>query len=234
MTDHAEYCRQIEAHLCRRNDGHLIRITGPVFEQVCGWAARGVPLKLAFRGIDQYCDRYYAKGPRRRPVRVEFCEADILDVFDDWRRAVGVSVTRQDAGDGEEPASRKPALASHIERVVARLTAARAGGARSAIFDAEVDGVVRELDGLAADARHARGESRVRVIETLARLDGDLMDALIAEMTPTQAEALRREADEELAPFAARMAPEARERSLGAAFQRIAREAFGLPVIGYE
>ena len=62
-----------------------------MFEQVSGWAAQGVPLAVAFRGIDRYCERYYAKGPRRRPVRIEFCEADILELFDDWRRAVGVT-----------------------------------------------------------------------------------------------------------------------------------------------
>src|SRR5262249_44189309 len=68
-----------------------IRIVGPAFEQVCGWAARGIPLKLAMRGIDRYFERYYARGLRRRPVRIEFCEADVLDVFDEWKRSVGVS-----------------------------------------------------------------------------------------------------------------------------------------------
>ena len=61
----------------------------------------GVPLAVAFRGIDRYCERYYAKGPRRRPVRVEFCEADILELFDDWRRAVG----RVEPG---QPSDRRP------------------------------------------------------------------------------------------------------------------------------
>src|SRR4051794_28620234 len=81
----------MEAYLCRKNDGHLIRIVGPAFEQVCGWAQRGVPLNVAYRGVDRYVERYYAKGPKRRPVRIEFCEADVLDVFDEWRRAVGVT-----------------------------------------------------------------------------------------------------------------------------------------------
>jgi len=94
-----DYCRQLESYVCRKNDGHLIRIVGPAFEQVCGWAARGIPLKLAMRGIDRYFERYYAKGARRRPVRIEFCEADVLDVFDEWRRAVGVSVEAGGAGE---------------------------------------------------------------------------------------------------------------------------------------
>ena len=49
--DQASYCRELETHLCRKNGGHLIRIAGPSFSQVCGWATRGVPLKIAFRGM---------------------------------------------------------------------------------------------------------------------------------------------------------------------------------------
>src|SRR5207244_7317951 len=118
MIDPAEYCRELETYLCRKNEGHLIRIVGPVFEQVSGWAAQGVPLAIAFRGIDRYCERYYAKGPRRRPVRVEFCEADILDAFDDWRRAVGVA----QLGD---PPAKRDSLPAHLDRAMARLAATR-------------------------------------------------------------------------------------------------------------
>ena len=68
-----------------------MRVVGPSFDLVSRWAADGVPLKVAFRGIDRYFERYYKKGPRRRPVRVDFCEADVRDVFDEWRRAVGIT-----------------------------------------------------------------------------------------------------------------------------------------------
>ena len=98
VIDVESYARDLEAYLCRKNDGHLIRITGPAFEQVQGWAAQGVPLKVAQAGIDRYFERYYRKGPRRRPVRIEFCEADVLDAFDDWRRAVGVTQRRRRFG----------------------------------------------------------------------------------------------------------------------------------------
>jgi len=95
VIDREAYCREIEAFLCRKNDGHLIRIVGPAFERVMGWADQGIPVRVAEAGIDRYFQRYYRKGPRRRPVRVEFCEADVLDAFDEWRRAVGVSVVDQ-------------------------------------------------------------------------------------------------------------------------------------------
>jgi hypothetical protein len=228
--DPAEYCREIEAYLCRKNEGHLIRIVGPAFEQVCGWAQLGVPLKIAFRGIDQYCERYYAKGPRRRPVRIEFCEADILDLFDAWRRAVGVAVV---AGN-VEPAPRKPSLAGHVERASARLTATRGDSRRSAQFNDRVGAVVQELDRLAGDAKHARGDARARLIDRLAALDADLLAAAVDEIDPHQAQALKREAEAELAPFGSRMAPEVRDRAIGAAHHRLVREALGVPVLRYE
>jgi hypothetical protein len=226
-----EYCREVEAYLCRKNEGHLIRIVGPAFEQVCGWAAQGVPLKVAFRGIDQYCERYYAKGPRRRPVRVEFCEADILDLFDNWRRAVGVVATE---GATEERAPRKPALAAHIERAVARLTSLRAGERHRASFDERIESLVRELDGLANDARKIRRDARADLVDRLRVLDDELMAAAAEEMSGEQTAALRVEADAELRPFAQRMPEDALERARSAAFTRLLREALGLPVLTYE
>ena len=231
--DPSEYCREIEAYLCRKNEGHLIRIVGPAFEQVCGWAASGVPLKVAFRGIDQYCDRYYAKGPRRRPVRIEFCEADILDLFDAWRRSIGVP--RADNGAAaEESVSRKPALGRHLERAIARLTSLRAGTARSATFNEQVDGMVRQLDQLLANGRSARGDARSTIIDRLRALDEELLGVARVEASDDVLAALAREADTELAPFKARMPEDEFARAHTAAHDRLLREAFGLPHLTYD
>src|SRR6187549_31862 len=89
-TDIGAFCRAVEAHLCRVNGGHLVRIVGPAFELVAGWAKEGLPLRVVLHGVDRTVARLTAKGPRRRPVRIEFCEADVRDATDQWRRAVGV------------------------------------------------------------------------------------------------------------------------------------------------
>jgi hypothetical protein len=234
MLDVAEYCRQLETYLCQKNEGHLIRIVGPVFEQVCGWADQGVPLKIALRGIDRYCERYYAKGPKRRPVRIEFCEADILELFDDWRRAVGVSAG---SGAAAEPV-RKWGLASHLERVVARLkelgSSGRAPGRRSAPFLEAAEAAALELERMVADARRARGQARAAILRRLADLDQELMSAAMREVDDAQAASLRQEAEAELAPFGSRLAPEARASAASAAFHRLLRESVGLPVMTYE
>jgi hypothetical protein len=228
------YCRDVEAYLCRKNDGHLIRIVGPAFEQVCGWAARGVPLSAVERGIDRYFERYYAKGRRRRPVRVEFCEADVLDVFDEWRRAVGIAAAAvtPETGEDEDSSKRTGSLPSHLERVVARLTALRGGEDRS--LDSVADAMVRELDAARADARGLRGDARQALLDRLRDLDRALLDAARAQLDAPALDALTAEAARELAPFRDRLAPDTYERSLGASLDRLVRERRRLPVITYE
>ena len=233
--DRESYCREVEAYLCRKNDGHLIRIVGPAFEQVCGWAARGIPIKIVFRGIDRYFERYYAKGPRRRPVRVEFCEADVLDVFDEWRRAVGVHAARAqpsgsaDAAQQEARQARATALHTHIERAVSRLLMVRSGVSDG--LHPVIDDTIRELDLLRARAKGARGDARVRLIERLAWLDGELLRAARSATAPATLEGLASEARTELEPFRDRMPAEAFERSLTAAIDRLLRERLGLPAL---
>lgn len=232
--DPSDYAREVERYLCRKNDGHLIRIVGPAFEQVCGWAMQGIPLKVAFRGIDNYFDRYYAKGRRRRPVRIEFCEADVLDAFDAWRRAVGVPPA--DAGTDEQEAHppRKPALAAHVERVIARLANLREKERGSAAFVQAIESIVRELEPLVETARGARGDRRAEIVERLARVDETLREAAHAEVDAATEARLRAEVEEELAPFGARLTSEAREQARKAAYDRLVREALGLPTVRYD
>jgi hypothetical protein len=225
--DAAEYCREIETYLCRKNEGHLVRIVGPVFEKVCGWAAQGVPLAVAFKGIDQYCERYYAKGPRRRPVRVEFCEADILDLFDAWRRAVGVS----SVDGGEDTSERKhDSLPSHLDRAMSRLTTLRSS-AHSRTFADRLDETVRELDRMRASAKQARGDARTAMLDRLAILDAVLLDLARAEIDEMTRAELRSLAEAEIAPFASRMPPSARASAVDAAFARLLRDRTGLPLL---
>jgi hypothetical protein len=229
----AKYCRELETYLCQKNEGHLIRIVGPAFEQVCSWAERGVPLKIAFRGIDRYCERYYAKPGRRRPIRIEFCEADILDAFDEWRRAVGIRISQDTEGDGAT-SSRKPSLVAHIERAIARLATLSVRGAGSPGFLSTVDSTIRQLESLAADARGARGDARQRMIERLALVDRELVTAAAHEINSTRSAELMKEAEGELAPFGSRLTAEAREKAMAAAYERLLREILSLPTLSYE
>jgi hypothetical protein len=236
-VDTAEFCRQIETYLCRKNDGHLIRVSGPAFEIVAGWAARGVPLKVAFEGIDRYFERYYRKGPRRRPVQIAFCEGDVLDVFDAWRRATGILPSAPVVGAESDAdsiaAAPRGSLPSHLERVLTRLTAARASGALGDAADSLLDRISRELDEARAHARGVRGAARVALIERLATLDAELVGLARQALDDDARSELNRIADDELSAFRAAMSDDAYARARQLAVERLVRERFRLPVVAF-
>jgi hypothetical protein len=235
VIDVESYCRDLEAYLCRKNDGHLIRITGPAFERVQGWAQQGIPLKVAEAGIDRYFDRYYRKGPRRRPVQIMFCEPDVLDAFDDWRRAVGLARVSNDVEGGSEveepvPAARpRRSLAAQIDAALARLTVLRGSDKAGPALGSALDAAVRSLDALRSDAARARGDARDQVLEQIAGVDDALVNAAVASLDPGTRAAVEKEADAELAPFQSRMTAEAYAQSRRAAINRLVRQHFGLP-----
>ena len=240
--DTDQYCREIEAHLCRRNGGHLVRIAGPAFDVVRGWAQRGIPLKVALQGIDRHVDRSTAKGMRRRPVRVEFCEADVLDAFDAWRRAVGIhraeseaageaSGERAEAPTADAPRVRaRESLSTHLDRVIVRLTSLRAGDTPAA-WGAVIEEFVRTLDAMHPAARRARGEARERVLAEMEALDARLMERARDEAGKELIADVAREAAAELEPFAARLPPEAYAAALRRCERRLLRERLRLPAI---
>lgn len=234
--DVGRYCREIETHLCRKNDGHLIRIVGPSFELVSGWAAQGIPLRVVFEGIDRFFERYYRKGPRRRPVHIAFCEDDVQSAFDAWRRATGVVAAFADPADSSAvPASNttrpRQGLAAHLERTIAALTARRAGAPPA--LDAALERAVREVDLLRAQGA-ARGEARVRVLERLRALEEELLAGARRTVSSDQLAALTAEAEQALSPFRARMPEERWETARASALDRALRSALKLPAIAFE
>lgn len=238
MVDLSEYCRELETHLCRKNDGHLMRIVGPSFEVVSRWAQQGIPLKVAMGGIDRYFERYYKKGPRRRPVKIDFCEADVLDLFDEWRRATGVTTAaatpQPDGGGPVESATRKgPSLPDHLERALLRLSNLRAKGTLGSEFDPLVDRVSAELDVARARAGGLRGDERRAMLERLGQLDAELLGTLRASLPAQQLAAIEQDAVEALAPFRATMEAGAFDTAMARASASALRERLGLPIIQF-
>jgi hypothetical protein len=124
-------------------------------------------------------------------------------------------------------------LPAHLERVIARLTSARAIGALDDRFDALIDRVASELDTARAAAGGVRGEARKALVDRLAALDGEVVDQSRGLLDPSTLAELAREADAELAPFRANMTPDAVSRARDAAIDRLVREHLHLPTIAF-
>ena len=255
--DIGEYCRRVEDHLTRANAGHLVRIVGPGFDLVRGWARSRVPLSVVYRGIDLKAERH-REGQARRPLRIEFCESDVRAIFDQWRRAIGLTTGAgfaedpgsedpglhvsspdgapgpgdgapglQTRGDAAEP--KRPSLGRHLERAIDRLS--RVAG-RLDLPDGLRDACDRALQALAAlreSSARARGAAREEAVATLAALDAELLASARAHAPAGWLEALDAEAAADLAPFRGRLVGDAWQRSITVTVDRLLRNRLGLP-----
>jgi hypothetical protein len=194
-VDIGAFCREVEGHLCRVNGGHLVRIVGPAFDLVSGWAKEGVPLRIVLHGVDRTVTRLTAKGPRRRPVRIEFCEADVRDAYDQWRRAVGVRAAAAETGTAtsmesaeavDAPPSRLRSLPKHLERVLVRLSAVGATRELAASFREALGTAIRDVDACLDAARGARGDARSAILDRLAAIEVAMTVAAGATLADTQ------------------------------------------------
>ena len=228
------YCRDVESYLCRQNGGHLIRIVGPAFELVCAWHAQQIPLSVVFRAIDRTVERRASSPSRRRPVRIEFCEADVLDLFDEWRRAVGVAGRDEPDADARRRNPRGTSLPAHLERVVLGLTATRAKRAHPEALRDLAARLAAELDAVRAAARTARGDRREQLLARLEGADRELLAAARTGADESLRDRLRADAERELAGFRERMPPAEFRKAVGAATDRLLREQLDLPRLTFE
>jgi hypothetical protein len=235
-----EYCRAIEDHLTRVNGGHLVRIVGPGFELVRGWAFAAIPLSVVFRGIERKADRSTTASRRRpgrprRPLRIEFCEADVLELFDMWRRAVGVlpppgpaPASTQD----DQPASRRGiSLGKHLDRVVERLSRVMGLVNLPEALRDRLAMLVPDLNSVRDASRATRGSAREELQSRLDQLDLQMMEAARAAAPAELLETLAREAALDLAPFRGRLPAEHWTRAVDVTADRLLRDRFGLPTI---
>lgn len=231
-VDVGEYCRAVERHLTRVNGGHLVRIVGPSFELVRGWAEEGIPLGVVYRGIDLKVERHN-QGTARRPLRIEFCAPDVRDVFDGWRRAVGLA--RSADASVEDPAAaaerKRPSLSKQLERALDRLSHAAGHLERPDAFRDGIGALMTELAALREQARTARGEARDAIAAQLPPIDRRLMALAREAVMGDERTAIQREAEDDLAAYRGRLAPETWREAVAAMTDQRLRERLGLPTL---
>jgi hypothetical protein len=242
-VDVGEYCRIVEDHLTRVNGGHLVRIVGPAFELVRQWAEAGIPASVVFRGIDLKAERHRLGRPKR-PLRLEFCEADVRKVYRDWRRAVGLfgiddaatgqsdrTDEREDGGDAAaaEPENRRrPSLTRHLDRAIERLTRAMARVDLPENLRTALEPVLQELVDARAAGKNARGAARDAIVSRLQAIDDQIASALHSLAPPEARDAARLEAESELAAYRTRLPGDAWHRALSINTDRLLRERYGV------
>jgi hypothetical protein len=238
--DVGEYCREVEAHLSRVNAGEIIRIAGAGFELVRGWALEGIPLSVVCHAISAKAERHRA-GSAARPLRIEFCKADVRAVYEQWRRAVGITGRAAPGGDhaaegddSEQTSAetrRRVSLSRHLQRALDRLGAAVSRtGLQPGIRDA-LEIALADVGALADQARGVRGAARDALVAALADVDRRMLANVRAAVGPAELDRLAGDAARDLSLYRGRVADDVWRRSVDLGVSRQLRDELGLPVL---
>jgi hypothetical protein len=228
--DVGRFCREVEAHLTRENAGHIVRVVGPAFELVRGWAEAGVPLSVVRQGISRKAERHRA-GRSRRPLRLEFCAVDVEVAYADWRRAVGVGRAGPAVDEPRAADAGRPSLTRHLDRVIDRLSRLVGRMDLSDVFRGDVAAVLEEVAAIREQVRTARGDARAALTSRLPHLDEVLLAAARREIDPATWIQFTEAASTELQSYRSRLTADDWNRTRERAASRLLCEHWRLPTI---
>ena len=239
------YFTEVEDAFIRRRGKHLL-LSPLDWALIEGWKARGVPLHIVLRGVEQSFDSYEAK-PRRRSVKSLFyCQEEVEAQYAEWLESqVGgeTSTAETDAaaktiakdegaatGNGALPFPRE-VIAGHLaesrsqlERVAEEQKKRGAGELCEALARA-----TSRLSELEKDFAAAARPDAEQLEGALNDLENLLDRALRAELPPDRFAARRAEAAAQLEPYRKRMERATYEQTLDSLLAKLLREEGGLP-----
>ena len=233
------YFTEIEDAFIRRRGKHLL-LSPLDWALIEGWKARGVPLHIALRGIEQSFDSYEAK-PRRRSVKSLFyCQEEVEAQYAEWLESqLGAGATAgEPPAEGEEAGADNGALpfpreviAGHLAGSRAQLESARekqkARGAGE--LDETLARALARLAELEKDFAGAARPDAEQLEGALNDLENLLDRALRATLPLAGIEARRAEAVAQLEPYRNHMERAAYEQTLDHLLAKLLREECGLP-----
>jgi hypothetical protein len=238
------YFTEIEEAFSRRRGKHLF-VSPLDWSLMEAWKARGIPLHIALRGIEQSFDSYEAK-PRRRSVKSLFyCQEEVEAQYAEWLESqLGATTptgtaTEETAAQDEQAATTgngalpfpREVIAGHLSEARARVE--RTGAAQAARGAGELSEalarVAARLAELEKDFAAAARPDAEQLEGSLNDLDNLLDRAVRASLKPAQIEARRAEAAAQLEPYRKRMERAAYEQTLDSLLAKLLREDCGLP-----
>jgi len=244
-VNYFNYFTEIEDAFIRRRGKHLL-LSPMDWALIEGWKARGVPLHVALRGVEQSFDSYEAK-PRRRSVKSLFyCQEEVEAQYAEWLESqLGATATASAAGVSEETGAKEPQAATgngalpfpreviggHLAEARARVERAceqqKARGAGE--LCESLARVASRLSDLEKDFAAAARPDAEQLEGALGDLDNLLDRAVRAELPPAALEARRAEAAAQLEPYRKRMERATYEQTLDSLLAKLLREDCGLP-----
>ena len=241
------YFTEIEDTFIRRRGKHLL-LSPMDWALIESWKQKGVPLHVALRGIEQAFDSFEAR-PRRRSIKsLLYCEEEVEAQYAEWReRQQGARVLEPENGasvaaNGQNGAGvsadenaglpfPRAAIQAHLAECLAQLKQAhanRCATSRDELCEALARAAARLAD-LETDFAASARPNAEQLEAALTDLDALLERAITAHLPDEQVSARRKQAEEQLRPYRARMARETFAQTRDNLLAKFLREDCGVP-----
>jgi len=221
------YFRAVEEEFARRRGASMI-LSPRDWALIGEWKEAAVPLRVVLQAINNVFDAFARRTPAGRRINsLSYCKQEVVALHDLYRTLHAVEAGRP---GGPDDSSGISAAVRHLGRLARRVRVSMALASESGR-----DPLVACLARAAAEMKHLRREIKGGTLgphfleERLRRLDEELLDAARASLPAGEAATIDSAADRALGRAAARMSPEARERTRRAHQARLLRESAGLP-----
>ena len=226
MENYFNYFTEIEERYQKRR-GTALLLSTLDWALIETWKDAGIPLEAALRGIDETFDRHAERPARTKKINsLAYCAQEVLSAAEDMKEAaVGVAPAKGKPDRGFETAE----IVAYLERNAAQVGVAklpeRAGISANAVAE-ETGRTLRDLAALVNSTASPRLEDLER---RLTVLEEKLHAVLLAATGDAEIEAVRAEADRDLAPYRRKMPGPQIEQLYKQYVHKRLLEKYGLP-----
>lgn len=199
MENYFNYFTEIEDHFQRRR-GTILLLSTLDWALIETWRDAGIPLEAVLRGIDAAFDRYESRQHRvaRRINGLAWCAQAVMTAAEEMQEAsLGLAKPQTDSARAGLEWER---IAAHLAGAVSQLRSAKLTGI-AAQTAAETAARLTALAAASSESASALEELE----RTLTVLEEKLLSALLATVPEDELTAIRRESEQEIAPYRRRM-----------------------------
>lgn len=188
------------------------------------WKQQGIPLHIVLRGVERSFDSYESR-PRKRTVKtLLYCQEEVEAQYAEWMEArVGAS-EHDDGVESDATPFSAPAIREHLDRCHSTLVKLSALRKQDELSEALVRaaGLLKEIqDDLVFDTR--------RLEDSLTGLERMLNEAMMAVVTSTDLDTLKKEIKDQLKPYRSQMETPAYNQTFDNLLLKRVREQFAVP-----
>lgn len=217
------YFTEIEDAFVRRRGKHLF-LSPLDWALMETWKQQGIPLHIVLRGIEHSFDSYESR-PRKRSVKtLLYCQEEVEAQYAEWMDArLGASEQADGAEANNTPFS-PPAIREHLERchgTIVKLSSSRKHDELCEALTRAADLLKQIQDDLVLDTR--------RLEDSLTGLERMLNEAMLAVVSATDLDALKREIKDQLKPYRSQMEPPVYNQTFDNLLLKRLREQFAVP-----